>query len=288
MTAFFTVFKFYLKRSLRDPMTIGFFFVLPLAMILLMTQLDFTAFNTPAEYDDYQYSQYEDSQNEEQDESPFAHLDEEEITVINNSFFIIVFGISFMFFANEQLTYLIFDDIKGEMRWRQLAAPVTKGTFYVASTLVTWIVILIQAVVVMGIPSLILDVYFGSPLIFFAAVFLVSLVSPLVALIISQVAKTRKMGSAISQILAFVFMFLAGVFMVPLGDSALARFATNYGTPLSLALTAIQYGGLSVVDEFTCMSTAWQRIGILAGVVVVLAALFAVIFNLKKSNKGAE
>ena len=238
-------FTHYFKRAFRDPMNLIFFVLLPVALMM---------FNMVGGLGMMDEAQMGNAQ--------------QMATVLAA-----VFMVSFQFFSGEVLLYSIFDDIRGDMRWRLSASPVPRRTFVIGAALASWMFNLLQAALIFGVTAVVFDVYWSEPWVMVAVVLLISVMSQLIAAVITQIAKTRKMGSGISMGLNFGMMALSGFLFIPLGDGPISTFLTTHGTPISLASRAILYAG-PVLDD---MSEAFFNMGILFAINMVLVVLLFVL-----------
>jgi len=180
------------------------------------------------------------------------------------------FMVSFQFFSGEILIYSIYDDLKeGPVRWRLMASPVPQRTFLAGASMASWLFNLLQGILIFTVTALVFDIEWGNPLVLVAVLLIISIMSQLVAALISQLAPKRKNATVASMIFCFGQMLLSGFFFVPLGNSAIATFLQEHGTPLSLASRAILFAG-PILDD---MSEAMFNIGVLAAITAVLAVL---------------
>ena len=239
MSRFPLIFRHFLFRSFRDPMSMVFFILLPLGLIVLNLSINF--------------AQMEEVGNVS--------------TAVEATAIAAIFMLAFQFFSSDLLVYNVYDDIRGNVRWRLLAAPVPQHTFFVAAMAASWVFNLLQAAIIMGVSSIAFEMEWGYLWVMFVVVLLVSLIAQLIALLMTQLFKTRKVASGILQGLCFLFMLLSGILFVPLGDNAIATFVQQYGTPLGVAWNAIGNSGLVEYD----MSEVVRSLIILGGMIVALA-----------------
>ena len=191
----------------------------------------------------------------------------------------VLFMIAFQFFSGQTLVYHIYDDIRGDVHWRLLATPVPQRTFYVGAFMAAWAFIFTQGLLIIGVTTLIFDMRWGNPLVLIATLFLISLISQLLVVTISQVSKTRQLANGIVMGLGFMMMLLSNALFVNLGSSAIAVFFRTYGTPLALGQRAIMFSGVVETD----MSEVMLSMGALAAIVIVLAGLAAVLGRRRRS-----
>jgi len=239
MSRFPLIFRHFLFRSFRDPMSMVFFILLPLGLIVLNVAINF---------------------------AQMAEVGNTS-TAVEATAMATLFMLAFQFFSSDILVYNVYDDIRGNVRWRLLAAPVPQQTFFIAAMVSSWVFNLFQAGIIIGVSSILFEMEWGYLWVMFAVVLLVSLIAQLIALLMTQLFKTRKVASGVLQGLCFLFMLLSGVLFVPLGDSAIATFVQQYGTPLGVAWHAIWNSGLVEYD----MSQVFRNLIILGGMAAVLA-----------------
>jgi len=247
MKQFPIVLRHFLKRSFLDPMSVIFLILLPLGIVILNSVININIMETAG-----------NAQNTAAEVTAIAAL----------------FAISFQLFSGDVLIYSVYDDLRGPVGQRLRATPVPPNTFFVGALLASWIFNIVQATFILGVTTLVFDTSWGSPFVLIAAILLVSVISQLMSLIISQFAPTRKAASGILTAIGLFMMFLSGALFVPLGNSAIAEFIRSYGGPLALAWRSILFSG--VVEDNVDMNQAMFNIGILAIIAVVLAG-FAII-----------
>ena len=245
MKQFPLIFRHFLFRSFRDPMSIIFFLLLPMGLIILNTVISFA----------------------QMEELGDGRVVEQATAMVT------LFMLAFQFFSSDILIYNVYDDIRGTVRPRLLASPVAPQLFFFGAMASSWVFNLVQAALILGVSALFLDLSFGVIWVLLVTVLLVSMIAQLIALLLTQVAKTRKVASGVLQGLCFLFMLLSGVLFIPLGDSAVAQFVMQYGSPLGVAWHTLMYSGVIETD----MNQVFLNLGILGGMVaVLLVAVFAV------------
>ena len=247
MKQFPLIFRHFLIRSFLDPITIIFLIILPLGIVILTSVINIAA---------------------------GAQDIPMQVTAIAT-----LFMISFQFASGDVLSYSIYDDIRGPVRWRLLATPVPPGTFFTGAFAASWVFNIVQGILIVGATALLFDTRWGNMFVFAVVLLLVSVISQLMALTIAHFAPTRKMASGIITAIVLFMMFSSGALFVPLGDSAFAVFLQSYGTPLALAWRAILFSGLAEDN----MSQAMFNIGILGVIAAVLAGLVLILGRRKKA-----
>jgi len=248
MNQFPLIFSHYFKRNIKNTINLLVYIALPLALVLLNMLGLIGLF-------------------EMQGGDLAAAADG---VAANATVLAAVFMVSFQFFSGELLLEDIFDELKtGPVRWRLFAAPVPQRTFLSGAAMASWLFGIVQALVIFGVVGLLFDVHWGNPLVFIAVILIVSIMSQLIAALITQLVSKRGTAVVVLNILCFAMMFLSGFLFIPLGNSPIATFIQQYGTPLSLGYRAILYAG-PVFDD---MSRALFNLGILGAITAVLAVL---------------
>ena len=191
-----------------------------------------------------------------------------------------IFMVAFKFFGAEITIYCIFDDLKGPTRWRLLAAPVPQRTFLAAIAAAGFLVTVVQGAAIFGVCALIFGARWGNPWIFIAVFLTISIMVQVIALLISQVVKTRGAASGIVYVLSFGMMILGGIMFIPLGDGPFASFVTQYGTPFVLGWRAIIYS-THIWDD---MTQAVINLGLLWAIMAVLIAANLVLAKAKRGR----
>ncbi|MCL2562688.1 MAG: ABC transporter permease [Oscillospiraceae bacterium] len=258
MSRFPLIFTHYFKRAIRHPLNLLIYIALPLALVVLNMLGNIGMF-------------------ELQGGDVAAAGD---VVAANATFLAVMFMVSFQFFSGELLLENMYNDFKeGSVRWRLSASPVPQRTFILGVALSSWVFNIAQAAVIFGVSAIAFDVRWGNPFVFAAVILLVSILSQLIAAFITQIAPKRRTASVAINITCFGMMLLSGMLFVPLGDSAIATFLQEYGTPLALGYRAILYAG-PVFDD---MNQALFNLGILAAITAVFAVL---VFALGRRRKA--
>jgi len=248
MNRFPLIFNHYLKRNLADPMSIVFYFLMPIGLIVLNMLGSIGLFQLSGDYDS-------------------ANL------TATATFLAVIFMVSFQFFSGELIIHNIYGELRGPVSSRLFVSPVPQRTFIMGCAVSCWVFNIIQALVIFIVTAIFFDVYWGNPLVFIAVLLLISIMSQLIGALISILVPTRKVASGILNGLAFLMMFLSGMLFISFGDSPIATFITSYATPLALGFRAILFAG-PVFDD---MSRAMFNLGILTVITVVLGFIVFVL-----------
>ena len=189
------------------------------------------------------------------------------------------FMLSFQFFSGGTMLLLLFKDLKGEMRNRLGAAPCSKHSFLAPAFFANWIYSICNAVVIILITSLFLNVYWGNPLVLALALILVSLIAILIFALVFLFAKTYSTANGLVYGISFGMMLLSGWLLVPIGGNPVGDFLLRY-TPLSLGVNAVVASGMmsefAFVGEGGGIEQSWINMAILAGIALVLGLIAVV------------
>ena len=131
-----------------------------------------------------------------------------------------------------------------ESKWRLFAAPVNRKIYPLASMLASWIVSLLQAIIVLLVTSVILNVYWGNIFVNILALLGLSLFAQILGVLIFLFTKNNSQGQAIGFPLIFIIGGLSGI-MIPIRnliDHSIVDFIADW-SPLQLAMIAIREGG---------------------------------------------
>ena len=249
MSHFFLVFTSVLRRTLPN---------LPLMSLLLIIPLGLIGINSVAG----------------------------EITLLDGynlgaSFSLPALVLGFQFFNVGIVLAFLYEDFRGDMRWRLRASPHSLMSFVLPTFMAGWLLSIIFGLVVTAVATIAFNVYLGNLLVFVTVLLLISLMATLIGMLLFLLVKKFSAANTAVYIISFGLMILSG-FMFPLGSSALAEFVQTYGTPLALGTRAIAYSGMlnDLDPEIFAgggMEQALINIGVLAAITVVLAILALVV-----------
>jgi len=209
-----------------------------------------------------------------------------EITLLDGynlgaSFSLPALVLGFQFFNVGIVLAFLYEDFRGDMRWRLRASPHSLMSFVLPTFMAGWLLSIIFGLVVTAVATIAFNVYLGNLLVFVTVLLLISLMATLIGMLLFLLVKKFSAANTAVYIISFGLMILSG-FMFPLGSSALAEFVQTYGTPLALGTRAIAYSGMlnDLDPEIFAgggMEQALINIGVLAAITVVLAILALVV-----------
>lgn len=242
------IFNHYLKRSLTEPVGIGIITGFPtlLTIILSMVMMNQIPEGVPYIWNGYNMVA--------------THI-------------AILFMVSFQFFGGNALLDYIHTDFRSNMRWRMFSMPV-KPNDYIFGTLAACLVYcLVQGVLMIGITTIFLDVYWGSPIILIATLFACAVIAQLIYMLLFLLFPKKRTVESFAQVLIWLMMFASGWIgfnsegTTSSTGAAFHNFLTQYGTPISLARNAITNGGFIGDDR----NDAFLSLGILYAILVVIS-----------------
>ena len=205
--------------------------------------------------------------------------------------------LSFQFFNSFFMFIFLYQDFRGEMRWRLLASPHPVRAFVFPAFIANWLLSILLGFIVIIVSAVFLNVYWGNLFVLAAVLVIISLLATFVAVLIFLFTRRLPQANAMGYIISFGMMVLSG-FMIPLqlfGDNFVVRFLTQHGTPLSLGTSAvISSGSLNNIfpEEMEIffpgvgisggMDRAVLNIGILAAITLVFGLITAIAARRRK------
>lgn len=167
------------------------------------------------------------------------------------------------------LNYLNHDLIK-PMRWRLKATPCRTHTLVFSGAAACMILTVLQGLLVVACTAFLLDAYWGSLWVTVSVIVLISIISQLLNMILLLYVRKANTANNISWAISWGMAVLGGM-MFTLPDNAFFNFMRQYGTPFSLAQSAIRQSGFlgtSPADVPICLA-ALAGIAIIMMVVVI-------------------
>ena len=267
MNRFGLLFKHYLKRQFLYPANLGAMLLLPTAIILLFAYINDSAIA-----------------GEGLSAMFYGHNVVHTSLVIGNVFFFQLFG---SFTSMESLHELYSTEHKS----RLFVAPIDRKWYPIAIMAASWVVLLVQGLIVIGVTSAVLNVYWGNMIVNIFTLLGLSLVAQGLGLIFFGISKSAGVGNAIAYPVTFFIGGLSGM-VLPIAqifDNQIINFIADW-SPLTLAIHAVPNGGrFGTVDllEGTYtggdMSIAIRNILIIFAFAAVLAAVGFVLGKVKKA-----
>jgi len=194
--------------------------------------------------------------------------------VFANIFFFQLFG---MFGNMESLHEMA----SGEHKWRLFASPNRPTSFVLGILAASWIVNILQGLIVFAVTGTILNVYWGNLFVTTLAFLGISLFAQVVGVLIFLITKNISQANAIAYPLSFFIGGLSG-FIIPIQafvNHGIVDFLADW-SPLTLASQAVfeggRFGTISLIDgTYTGgdMSLAIRNILIIFAIFAVLSVV---------------
>ena len=189
------------------------------------------------------------------------------------------FILSFQFFAGGTMLLMLFKDLKGEMRNRLGVAPCSKYSFLMPAFFANWLYSICNALILIVVTALFLNVYWGNPMVLALVFALVSLIAILIFAIVFAFTKTYSAANGLVYVISFGMMLLGGWLLVPIGGNPVGDFLLQY-SPLALGINAIVYSGMineyALIGEGRGIEQSWVNIAILAAIALALGLIAVV------------
>ena len=263
MNKFGLIFRHYFVRSFKHPMNLFPMLLLPTVIILLFAFVNDYNIEENLLFHGYNV----------------MHTN----MVFANIFFFQLFGM----FGNLESLH---EFSTGEHKWRLFATPIKRTTFVGGILLGSWIVNILQGLIVFVVTGIILNVYWGNLLVTILAFLGISLFAQAMGVLLFVVTKNVAQATAIAYPLSFFIGALSG-FIIPIQqliNHRIVDFMADW-SPLTLASQAVfeggRFGTVSIMDgTYTGgdMSLAIQSLLIIFATVAVLAAISFTLGKVKK------
>jgi ABC-2 type transport system permease protein len=188
------------------------------------------------------------------------------------TFFAVGLVIMFQLFGGRYTMDYVKDAFLTDRKWRMAAAPCRPWSLAMGIMAAGWLASMLQGFLLVLFTRLILGVRWGSPGVVVAVVAATALLSQLVNLALVLLTRNYGLAAAISWFYAYGSCMLGGL-IIPLPMNVpFWRFMVDYGTPYSLAQTAViaAAGGRARTDVAV-------GIGALLALSALLAALVALL-----------
>lgn len=226
---FWVAFRNYLRRISRDPFGMLIFVALPVLLVYVLSFI---------------YTQ--------------NAADEIYVNGYNMASTHIAVGMMLMFQLNGGIYLLtcLNHDLIQPMKWRLKAAPCATHTLVFAGTAACLIFNIAQGLLVVFCTIFFLDAYWGNLWITALVIVLISIISQLISMVFLLYMRNVSKAEYISWAVAWVMAVFGGL-MFELPNNAFFRFMREYGTPFSLAQTAIRESGFlgkSSVNGLICLA----------------------------------
>jgi ABC-2 type transport system permease protein len=188
------------------------------------------------------------------------------------SFFAVGLIIMFQLFGGRYTMDYVKDAFLTDRKWRMAAAPCGPWSLAMGIMAAGWLASMLQGFLLVLFSRVILGVHWGSVGVVIAVVAATALLSQLVNLALILLTRSYNLAASVSWIYAYGSCMLGGlIFPLPV-NMPFWRFMVDYGTPYSLAQTAViaAAGGRAHSDVAV-------GIGALIALSAVLAAVIALL-----------
>lgn len=245
MSLFSVAFRHYLRRMLRDIFSLAIFTILPLIIVAILASV---------------YSQ---------DSSQEVYVQGFNMVT---SFLAVWMMLLFQLNGGLYLLNYLNSDFEQPMKWRLQSVPCAKHIFIFACITACTIFTVAQGLLIAAFTRIFMKAYWGNLLVTLLVIILISLFSQLMCIILFLYVKKISTAETISWFVSWIMVAFSGV-MFKLPDNAFYHFMAKYGTPFSLAKTAITASGfteLSVATVWICLASLFVIVSIFAVIVIFL------------------
>jgi len=271
MNKFGLIFRHYLRRTFMEKISLFANLLLPIVLIFLFVLVQ------EYQVEDVETLLLNGTNN-------FLHT----IVVVQMLFFFQVFG---AFYNVDNLHELA----TSETKWRLNAAPINRLVFQIAAIAGGWLVSLLQTLLIIGVMSIFLNIYWGSMGINILALLAISLFSQILGVFLFVITKNKTQGYVVTYPIVFGLGALSG-FLIPIRELVNLRivdFLADW-SPLTLAMDSVAYGGtvgpdryIDLVDGVVTygggdMSIAIRNILIISAIAIALAVASYAIGKVRK------
>ncbi|MCL2189077.1 MAG: hypothetical protein FWC16_09185 [Defluviitaleaceae bacterium] len=262
-----TIIKHYLKRSLIEPIGIAIYIVAPLVFVGLIAVMN-------------QYNIEEGAIT--------LMANGTDLNVGNN---LVINMLMFQFMGILLVVDPLFRDLKYDMRWRLLSAPVPSVKF-VFGCMWGHYVFALAAGALLLIGGFFMNSYMFNPFVLAAALALVALIAMLFGTLFFYLFKKMAIPNTLGTVISFGMSILFGV-MVSVDLPTPLHYFGQYGTPFAWALRAIIYSSeeasailsspnITMFETFDGgMTGVMMNLGFLAAFAAVLAVIVVIVSRRK-------
>ncbi|MCL2571413.1 MAG: ABC transporter permease [Defluviitaleaceae bacterium] len=190
---------------------------------------------------------------------------------IDAGFVSMIIIIMFAFFGASVVYDYLFEDIRGERRWRLLAAPQTVGKYVFANVLGSTVFSLVSSVLIYGVGILMYDAYVPNLWVVAGTIFLFTVFAQLLGMFLLLVCPKKGTAEAALQGIVWSLTILTGNMFGGLNLGRVGNFIFQRATPNALAMdTFIRY----ITDDMVLVRNNMLALG---GYIVVMAIVVAIV-----------
>jgi hypothetical protein len=248
------IIRHYLRRVLVDPVGIGVYILFPIALITVLAMTS----NYLTQGYDHLINGYD----------------------LNVSMNMIINLLLFQLMGSLIVIDFLYEDLRGEMRWRLLATPVPVIRFVLANLLASVSFAVISGLMLIGVSAFVFNAYLHNVWVLLSVLVLMAVMSQLVGILFFLVFKRKGTANTMGTLFCWVMVLLSGFMMGISFGEAITRIGRLY-TPFAWAFRAIIYSGeaagLGGMIEAGGMTDALLNLGYLAGFTVLLVPVVVVL-----------
>lgn len=159
-------------------------------------------------------------------------------------------------------------DLIKPMKWRLKSSPLPTHGFIFAGAVACLIFTVLQGLIIVACTTLFLDAYWGNLWVAVLVIVLISFISQMLNMVLLLYVRDVNTADTLSWFLSWAMAALGGL-MFSLPDNAFFRFMQQYGTPFSLAQSAIRESGFLASSSVNM----WIYIVALMGIAAILAVV---------------
>lgn len=245
ITLFSIAFKHYIKRMLREIFTLGIFTIFPVVIVAILSIIF--------------------SQNSNQG----VYLNGFNMVT---SYLAVYMMLLFQLNGGLYLLNYLHSDFELPMKWRLQSVPCPKHILIFAGLAACTIFTVMQGLLIVFFTLVFMKAYWGNLLITFLVILLISIFSQFMNIIFFLYVKKVSLAETFSWTISWIMSAFSGL-MFSLPDNEFFYFMKKYGTPFSLARTAINASGFiepSIATVWLCLSLLFAIIVVFGGIVILL------------------
>jgi len=176
--------------------------------------------------------------------------------------------VMFMFMSGAYAGEYYFYDMRSVNRWRLNATPVAAANFIIGAIGAGVLFSSFTAALVIGFGYFVFNMFMGNIVIIVIVVFLITLMSQFIGIIVSIFANGKGSIDAIMIVLSFAMASMVGAFLIPI---PMPEFVTNHILPYGVALRALTVSRPTAMRDYYSNVDAIPYIAILLGMTVIFA-----------------
>jgi len=185
----------------------------------------------------------------------------------------IVITMVFQFFGSSLVIDFLYKDLRGDMRWRLFAAPVSVNTHVFAGLLASMIFLVFSSVLLLGFGVVFYDAYLFNRFILAATLLVTSFYAQLFGMLLFLIVPKKAAAELFIMASAFAMAIGGGLMIGELNLGRVGNFIFQHVTPLALAIRAVQNSGFFVDNMPASIFNFTALVAMTAGLAVVVFLL---------------